>query len=88
MPEAIRFDSHGRIIIEDAELAQRIIDWMQQGKELTLRVPFPSPPMALIVSEVVGPGPQISLIPPRPVPIPMLSQLDVRLSGLQDQGAG
>jgi hypothetical protein len=72
MPNGIRFDSHGRIIIEDEELGQRIIDWLQLGKEISLRVPFASgPPSAEVEAFINSTAPVV--IQKVPVPIPMLN---------------
>jgi len=74
MPNGISFDSLGRIIIEDAELGQQIINWMQLGREVSLRVPFPSglPPVSTSTSTVLGTD--VTLGPkPVPAPIPMLN---------------
>jgi hypothetical protein len=73
MPNGISFDSLGRITIHDQELGQQIIDWLQQGNDVSLRVPFPSgtpPPEPL--SEVIGTQPVV-VLRPVPAPIPMLN---------------
>lgn len=77
MSHGVRFDTQGRVIIEDEEIAHQIVDWLQSGKEISLRLPYPSgvspnpepapeSPTATAAAIIVGPR-------PIPQPIPMLT---------------